>query len=361
MKCCYKVDRFWTTYFVIRLFYLLFSVLIYSKLTTLGDTASYLSSGLNFSYEIFTNSTAFMCFLGGISGSFLGGVNILSNFPFTLYSFWIIRWTVQKLELRKYISSNLLMILLSLPNFCIWTSVCSKELAGLTFSAVYAVLVVNFLKGDYKIRWRDIGATYLCLLFKPQYFPFVFQGLLYIYIARQWCRSHRSQVFLGLMIVAADCLLLYHFRELVDLYAGMMYVHFDLAAAESTRDNIFLTAGDFFRHLPSGMFIGFFGPTLGEMMEKPLFLIAGLESSIILLLFLFLAGKFVARFFLLGRINVILFFSYFSIITGICLIHYPFGIFNPGSAIRYRTNFLFLFVIMFMYLYTSFRKERQYS
>lgn len=359
MKFIIKYNQFWAIYLGIRIFYLLFTILVYSRLSTLGDSGYYMTTGLHFSWDTLINSTSFMSSIGGFFGYFLGGINVLSNLPFTLYSFWIVRWAIRKLELREYVPSYLLLILISLPNFCIWTSVCAKELAGLTFSAVYAVLIINFLKGDYKIRGRDILATYLCLMFKPQYFPFILQGLLYIYFAGKWCRSQRSKMILGLVFVGTNCLFLYLIREIINQYAGMMYVHFDMEMAKSTRENIFLADGDFFRYLPWGMFISFWGPTLGEMVEKPLHLIAGTESLIILSLFLILAGKFVARFLLLGKVNVTLFFSYFIIITGICFIHYPFGIFNPGSAIRYRTNFLFLFVVLLMYLYVCFKIQKR--
>lgn len=359
MKFIIKYNQFWAIYLGIRIFYLLFTILVYSRLSTLGDSGYYMTTGLHFSWDTLINSTSFMSSIGGFFGYFLGGINVLSNLPFTLYSFWIVRWAIRKLELREYVPSYLLLILISLPNFCIWTSVCAKELAGLTFSAVYAVLIINFLKGDYKIRGRDILATYLCLMFKPQYFPFILQGLLYIYFAGKWCHSQRSKMILGLVFVGTNCLFLYLIREIINQYAGMMFVHFDMEMAKSTRENIFLADGDFFRYLPWGMFISFWGPTLGEMVEKPLHLIAGTESLIILSLFLILAGKFVARFLLLGKVNVTLFFSYFIIITGICFIHYPFGIFNPGSAIRYRTNFLFLFVVLLMYLYVCFKIQKR--
>ena len=83
----FKVSRFWFIYFVVRLFYLLFSVLVFPTLTTFGDPIHYMTSGIPFP---FTSSTDLMRFLGGILGSILGGFNVVSNFPFMLLSFGLI-------------------------------------------------------------------------------------------------------------------------------------------------------------------------------------------------------------------------------------------------------------------------------
>ncbi len=134
----------------------------------------------------------------------------------------------------------------------------------------------------------------------------------------------------------------------------MMYVHFDFDGS-STRDNLWLKDNDFFYEAPRGMFVAFFGPTVSEMMHTPTHLIAGIESCILLMLFLILGSHFFYRLVYQYKLNVTLFFSYFIIITGIALLHYPFGIFNPGSAIRYRTNFLFLFILLFLYLQKTYK------
>lgn len=350
-----KINRFWCIYFLLRLFYLFFAVFIYARITTLGDTERYLNAGFNFSYSVFFNSTEFMFCLGGLIGKLAGGANVISNFPFMLLSFYMVRWAVEKLDLFPSVNRYLLLFLISLPNFCIWTSVCSKEVFGLVFSAIFGVLTVNFLKGDYKIRKRDMLATYLCMLFKPQYFPFILQGLLFIYLARKWCGSNRARLVLGLLMLVGNGLFLFLIKDTVNEYAGLMYVHFSSDEAVSTRDNIFLNDNDFFTKAPLGMFTAFWGPTWREMMEKPTYLIAGLESLVIFLLFIVLAEQFIARLFGMGRLNVTLFFSYFIIFSGICFLHYPFGIFNPGSAIRYRTNFIFLFILLLLYCYSYYQ------
>ena len=80
-------------------------------------------------------------------------------------------------------------------------------------------------------------------------------------------------------------------KDVVNEYANMMYVHFDFDGS-STRDNLWLKDNDFFYEAPRGMFVAFFGPTVSEMMHTPTHLIAGIESCILLMLFLILGSHF---------------------------------------------------------------------
>jgi hypothetical protein len=350
-KLTYRVDRFWFYYFLVRLFYLAFTVFVYSRLTTLGDTERYMTAATVLSPDVFFNSTAMMDFIGSILGR-AGGSNFLTNLPAMLVSFFTIRWAIDKLKFREHINPYLLFVLLSLPNFCIWTSVVSKETVGLVFSSILGVLIVEFLKGNYKLHLRDWGAFYLCGVFKPQYLPFIVQGLLYIYVAQRWCRTAARQLVLGLVMLAANVGVLWALSDTVNEYAQVMPAHFFSYGADSNRnEGIWEAPGAVFTEAPMGMFVSFVGPTPREMLSKPMHFIAGVEGYFIVFLFLWLIFRFAVRNFVQGKFSPLYFFSYFIIITGIAFVHYPFGIFNPGSAIRYRTNFLMLFIIILLYLY----------
>jgi len=354
----FKISRFWLCYFFIRLFYLFFTIYVFRRLTPLGDTGRYLWANVPFSLRLFHDSTYFMDFFGGRIGSFFGRDMLLSNIPAMLISFFTIRWVVEKLSLRKYVNNVLLIITLSLPTFSIWTSVWSKETFGLVFSAIIAVLIINFLNGNYKIKVIDIVGLYLCFLFRPHFLPFIFQGLVFIYIARNFMyHKPASQLGLAIIFFSINILFLFLIRGIINIYVEMLYTHFP-ADAGATRDNIFLEEYDFFRYLPWGMFISFFGPTLSEMIETPTHAIAGIESIFILLLFFYLSKHIYIRYLLKLRIPSLLTISYLIIFSGFLLVQYPLGIFNPGSAIRYRSRFIFLFILLLLYLYGQ--REKYY-
>lgn len=360
-----QVNRFWYYYFIARIVYLLFAILIYARLTTLGDTNRYLTAPLSSiaNPKLFISSTSMMDAIGSVFG-ILGGSNIITNVPFTLAAFFIIKWAIDKHRFREYINNKLLFCILCLPNFCIWTGVCSKECIGLIFSAILGSLILDFLNGNYSIKKKHWLAIYLCLIFKPQYFPFILQGLVMIYLMNKYIKSINGKLFLGFFVIFCNLLVLYLISDIVNQYADIMYLHFDDPNANSTRENIWIKENDFFYKAPKGMFVAFFGPTFSEMLRSPTHLIAGIESCAILTLLFILASQMIIRLLYKYKLNLVIFFSYFIIITGISLLHYPFGIFNPGSAIRYRTNFLFLFILLFLYIskyYNIFERKSDYE
>lgn len=159
----------------------------------------------------------------------------------------------------------------------------------------------------------------------------------------------------GVLITVLAFVILYVIRDFVDTLALQMYAHFDFPGS-ATRENMFTKPGDFYRMAPVGMFIAFIGPTFNEIIGSPLALIAGIEGLAIIYIFLILTFKFLIRILKNLRIAPVPFFSIMFTTIGILFIHYPFGIFNMGSAIRYRTNFIYLFLLLFIYLYISFKR-----
>ncbi len=348
----YAIRNFWTKYFYVRCAYLVLTLFVISKMTTLGDTSRYLSGEGSTDKGWFADRTAFVDHLGTILGSMGGG--LLSNIPAMLLSFGAIRWTIDQLKLREKVDNYLLFILLCLPSFCIWTSAFGKEIFGLCFSAFLGVQLIRFLQNDFTFKWQDCLGLLLCLFFKPQYAPFIVLGLFYVYVSKKLKLYPKSQVWLALLCLFCIGISMYAMLDYIDNMSFQMYAHFDVDGT-STRPDIFQHSGDFFRHALCGMFIAFWGPTISEMTHSPLQLLTGLESLFILFLFGRLCLPAFVLFWKYKRFYPLYFFCCLFVIGGILLMHYPFGVFNPGSAIRYRTNFFFLFEIFFLGTYVHFR------
>ena len=107
------------------------------------------------------------------------------------------------------------------------------------------------------------------------------------------------------------------------------------------------------------MFIAFIGPTFNEALNKPIQIISFLESMFILIIFTYLI--------LVNVFNKLRFRIYIFIIIINCFfwflfVHYPFGILNPGSALRYRSGFYpFLILLLFYFhskIFLSFRMKK---
>lgn len=353
-----KYRQFWNLYFIYRFIIFVFDIFVYSKMTSLGDTERYLHGVGGTATNWLLNSTAMMDFFGAIIGKLTLYNMFFANLPFMVLSFMIIRWAIEKTNLRRNIPSILLYMLLCLPNFCVWTTIYSKEFVGLVISAIFGVLFFRYFKGDFKLKWIDFFATYLCLLFKPQYLPFIFQGLFYIFIARKFLKSAESCLTLALVVLVLNVCIVIAITPLINQLASVMYIHFNVDGT-STRPNVFVEDGDFFKHMPTGIIIAFLGPTYVEMVKSPFMMIAGLEGLFMIGLFVLLSAKVLKSLLNYGRLSPVPLFSILITTLGLLFIHYPFGIFNPGSAIRYRTNFLFLFMLLLGYLYSYYGLKKK--
>src|SRR4051812_6000741 len=134
----WRVRKIWAVYFFIKLFYMVFAIFIFSHLTTLGDTFDYLHAPFHFSPRIFYSSTDMMQFAGAVC-KLIFGADVLACLPFMLLSFYGVYYAVDRLNLYQY--SAYILILFSLPNFGVWTSILGKEAVGCFFSSVIGVVI----------------------------------------------------------------------------------------------------------------------------------------------------------------------------------------------------------------------------
>lgn len=353
-----KFKKIWVIYFGIKLFYVFFAIFIYSKLTVLGDTFGYLSAPLQLSSRLIYSSTAIMDFTGALF-RLIFRIDVLCCLPCMLLAFYGVYYAVDRLNLYRY--SLPIILLVSLPNFGVWTSIHGKEAVGCFFSGVLGVMVIELLQGKHKFKVIDFIALYLCAVFKPQYLLYLLQAITLIIIANKFGKKYLPFI-IGVTIICLNIIVLYMFRDFIDLLAKGMIINFqsdDPSLAKSTRTGIeWLSQYGFFKAAPYGMFISFFGPTISEMLSKPTHLLSGLESLVIVICFCSLAWPQVVKNTYSLKFNPTIFFSYFIIFAGILFIHYPFGFLNPGSAIRYRCNFYFLFVILLINLLNRYKRKQ---
>lgn len=340
---------------LMRFFYCIFAILVFSKLTSLGDVDRFLRGGLvgrqSFNAEIFIDSTAFMDFLGGMTSKILP-FYLLQNIPYMLLGTIGIYYALKDLDLSK--NRYLLLLLISMPSFNIWTSVVSKEAFGLFFMGIFTGWIIKLFQGDYRFRIRYLIAIYFCILFKPQYFVFVGQAIAFLYLVK-WLHIKRvGIVFVGASIIIINIYAIYLARDYIDYLAMAMTRHFKFFADKSTRVNDFwIEPYDVFRYAPYGMLIAFWGPTVPEMLSKPTHLIGGIESLIICLFIFFLVLPSAGFSFIRQKFKIQEWFVTIFLIIGILFVHYPFGVFNPGSALRYRENFYILFIVLLYHLYST--------
>ena len=194
---------------------------------------------------------------------------------------------------------------------------------------------------------------YLMAVFKPQYAIAIGHAILIPLLRLQLKRRPGWVLFFFLGMLVVDISLLYYYRDIIDAFSIRIVPHFS-ATAESTRTNtIWVEQYDVFYNAPYGMMIGFLGPTVMEVWEKPLQGIALMESLVVASFISALLVMAVLPRVIQGKLNVLMFSMVLSVFFWILFVHYPFGALNPGSAIRYRSNFYHVFVILSMFFWVT--------
>jgi len=347
--------KFYLTLTFIKVFYLFFAVFVYAKLTVLGDTERYLSGGIGSVGEILTSSTAMMDAFAGISGSVLGGT--FGNVPFLLLALFGICYPCSKFSLSLR-DKFLICALCALPSFGVWTSVASKE-AMCVFSL--GILLAGYIELDQK---RPISSKllfclglYLTALFKIHYLAPIVCLFAYLFIKKftfRYPNFRLLQLFFGLALIG---LILFLIRGQADEIANMVPAHFNPTAGSSRENTIWIKPGDYYRNAFYGMYLGFWGVTFAEAKSSPVYLIIWIESLILFSLFVF----FLIRYFLLPllnfNLNIKILWILIFVVSGFLFVHYPFGVLNIGSSVRYKQGFIIFLVILIFYTKNSTRNN----
>lgn len=352
IKIGFKSDKaLLNSLLITKIFYIFFAELIYSRLTRLGDTPKYLSSSFKFNFSSLLSSTDLM----KVSGSLLGHL----PFPFYHLPLCFLSWVGLKFLYERMIFSGviknsyndrvLFFLIFSLPSIGVWTSIHSKEAVGVFFTSILSGFLCSFVVSKKLfINKRSISvlflSLYLMLIFKVQYFIGFFSIFSFVYFRNKFNLRPSVLLLVLIFMVVLQVVVLYVFQPIVDYYSFQMHAHFDSDVAKSTRPNIFLSEGDFYRNAFSGMIIAFVGPTITESVSSFAKMFAFIESIILCTLFSPVIYKVFK-----GRLNITHVAIVIFLVGWLLFMHYPFGIFNPGSALRYRNNFIpFICISLFV-------------
>lgn len=342
----------WFLFYLSKVFYMFFAVYVYGQLTTLGDTGRYLNATPEFSKAVLISSTSFMTFLGGVIGIVTGGT-ILTHLVFLTAAFYGIYYPLRRIDLTQKQLVAVLLIF-SLPSFASWTSVIGKESVAVFFMGIILGYVIDLMNGHARFtKPIELFAMYLMAVFKPQYAIAVGHAILIPLLRLRFRRWPGWVLFFFLCMVVVDISLLYYYRDIIDALSIGMVPHFSTEAGSTRTNTIWVEQYDVFYNAPYGMMIGFLGPTVMEGWEKPLQGIVLIESLVVVS---FISALLVMAIFpkiIHGKLNVLMFSMVLSVFFWILFVHYPFGALNPGSAIRYRSNFYHVFVILSMFFWVK--------
>jgi hypothetical protein len=338
-------------YFLFWCYRSLFSVLdelVIMRLTPVSDTRSYQSNDIITAIGIVGESgsvgtlgmqalaTELTKAVGGVFGTLFFSNPILINIGFQSIGFLGMLAMLRALGPKE---RTIVLPILMLPSLSVWSSMASKE-ALLTFMVgIICAHIIDMYNNRDKLRWFHFGCIFLLYAFKPHYLAAIFFILSVTYAAK-YCRQKATVAILALM---GSFALLFLFRDQVSELAN--WVNFALTAmgGDSVRPGLLVEEYDVFYKAPYGMFLSFFGPTLGEI-TKILHIFTFIESSIIVGVFMVLLIRGLPY---LPVYNIVV---SFGTVFWIIFLNYPLGASNAGTAIRYRTGYILLVILAFAFL-----------
>jgi len=322
---------FYIVYYVYRCLCSVIGQLVVVQFTSLGDSIRYTGGTERFDTVQgtfwFLNSTALTEAIGSVFAALLGGNRLTISIAFqTLAFIGIYRFlTALPEDLRKWVA-----IILLAPSFNIWSSIASKEAVVVFAVGTVCAYLVGVYRQTQRLRLIDLIAVGLLAIYKAHYLValgFVFAGL-------HLGRLVRQPELLVLGAGVATLIPLYLLRDTIDAYAPQIVIHFFSGAGASTRDAFWTDQYDVFWRAPYGFWLSFVGPTLDEAVNNRLQLAALAESLILVaILGLYLLLNFY-------RMPLFGFLMSWSAVFWLLFANYPFGVMNPGSAVRYRTGYM---------------------
>ena len=360
----------WNALFLfLYLYRVVFSVLghlVVMRLTSIGDTESYQSEGLSESLlklqtrDIgdlvklgdFQLSTLITDWLGSQFFALLGGSPILINIAFQTITFIGLVYFILSVPLH---SRKILVGLIMLPSFTLWTSIASKECIVTFCVAVISGYLVRQYTSNARLNVVHVFSVILLYIFKPHYLIPITYAWATQYFGR-FVRQKELLAYLGLFLSLIGLVV---FSEKINELAFHVQWTFEVVAdVRSTRvQSFFVDEFDVFFKMPEGFYLSFMGPTLEEVATSPLHLMTFIESLV--LLFILIISLLVR----LKDMPVYNFITSLGIIFWVLLPNYPFGVMNAGSAIRYRSGwilliFLAITVLSSREMYLTWRSQK---
>lgn len=332
------------------------TIFIIIKMTGLGDYTLYINSNpisilKKYKVEVLTNSTYFTRFFISLVKKILLNSNILTGIFFNLVSTYGILKFIKSTNFNKKI-----YFLTLFPSFSIWSSYPSKEsfvVFGTSILMSYLIKYRENKKNSKQEKYLILISVYLLFIFKKQYLI----SMLTVYLFFKYKKKIELKFKIIILIYSffSIILLMYLFRNEIDIFFRDFSKYFTFSLKRgminSNRNiDIFKERYGFFKNMFYGMFIGIWGPSIKDV-KNFMTLFCFFESVIISIVLL------VVFFIKILKKNLDMVLIFFISIFLLLIVQYPFGIFNSGSAIRYRTN-LYIIILGYFYIFSKRRKKR---
>lgn len=321
----------------------LFSVFVFSKFSTLGDSDAYLTGHYDDDRAM---RTVVITRIATAVSSITGNV-VLAQLVFSLAAAAGVVYVVRQAALHGRYRWPLLMILL-VPNFGVWASVAGRESLFIALLGFFLGAVLGYFR---RPRLFHLSLALACVagmvFIRAPYGLGLALFLAMFLLYRSGPRTRTSAGVQVLLLALAAVVVLTIVWQALDQYITVEVLpraksYFTLHS-DTTRTWVHIDdAADLFSSLWWSLPLALVGPTPMEVVERPLmlpFLLSGLVVFACLLHSLVLAFRAPP-----GMLRKILVVGWLPALAFILVTYVPFGIYNPGSAIRYASSFLLFLV-----------------
>lgn len=321
----------------------LFAVFVYSKFSQLGDAQSYLLGAYDEEGELRTVMITWIA----TTVIKIAHSELLSHLAFSLFAATGVAYLARQARVHDRYRWPLLAIVL-LPNFGVWASVIGREslFVGLLGLFMGATIGYQARGGLLKLLLAVICVGGMTLIRSP----FGFATGLFLLMFLLYVRGPRMHLSVGVQALGyaavAALVLAVVWPQLDDYIANDVLPKarsYFTYASETTRTWVRLTTtGTFLQSLWWTLPLSLVGPTPSEVMARPVML--PFFASGLTIVGLLVHGVMTAFRAPAGRARKLLVLGWLPAMTIILIAYVPFGIYNPGSGIRYASCFL-LFLI----------------
>lgn len=353
-------NAFYAFLFLYRSAWSIYMQLVIMRITLVADTQNYQNQNINSAVSLVKSIDPSVAWLmrgiatdlteivGGFFSFFSGGNPIIINLGFQSIAFIGIVALLRSIDVQ---SRKWLAILVMFPSFTMWSSVASKESIVVFLVCIILKYVADIYNNKDKFNIFLIPIFILLYIFKPHFTP----AIIFLTITSKLAKSVRYPATLVLCAGASSLYFLFLMRDIVDKVAILIGTWVNEPGSSSRAGTFIVEKYDIFTKAPEGMLLAFIGPTASEASTKILHLVSFVESSAILALL----GFYI--FIRLPKMPVYSFFIGLFTLFWIMFAVYPLGTNNPGTAIRFRTDYIMIIyfsvvVIMSRNMYINWRK-----
>ncbi len=332
---------------------------IYAKLASLGD--GYLPKDYLQAIELGKYGEGFSR-SGMVHAIYFYIGNLLPGFLTPLALGQIVAITTWHVFRNVYsqINRQLFWLCNLFPHFLIWSGSSSKEQIVIIFGIIVIGFVMKCLFLKHKLTISSLllvgFSLTIILLIRPNYFLIYFTIFITSLFAPMLNKIKIYKFSVGIwtfifcLFTMLASLFAYAFtsffsKDVIDFMTRVKGHFLNLPGGSNRTDIQWETISDFLYNALWGIPQGFIGPTLVESIMKPLQFPVFLEGLLYLFILCYLLAKLFKLAIFHNKIRVYI-LPYFFVMLVIIFVSYPYLMFNPGSALRYKQA---LHPILFFY------------